>query len=181
MKVYMSNIEKIQNTKDLETKLSESELSRLNQFNNEKRRLQYLVGHAMVRDICGENIKVDLNGALSIESGFVSISHKDNLVFVAVSNKKIGIDIENADINRDFISLSNVSGFLPVDDKNTFYKNFTKAEADFKFGSNSEYANHYFYWFNNYILSIAALETNDNILFFEYDSFADISHSFVVA
>ena len=95
MKIYMSNIEQIKNITDLEKQLSESDMKQYKQFSNKTRKLQYLVSHAIVQNVCGESIIVNQNGAPTIKSGFISIAHKDNWVLVAVADSKVGIDIEN--------------------------------------------------------------------------------------
>ena len=77
MKIYMSNIESIKNRADLETKLSESELLQYRNFSNNTRKLQYLLAHTLVKDVCGENVTVSENGVPTIKSGFVSICRKN--------------------------------------------------------------------------------------------------------
>ena len=164
MKVYMSNIEHIKDASDLEKKLSESELSRYNRFTSKKRKLQYLLSHAIVRDICGENIIVE-NGTPIIKSGFVSIAHKDNWVLVAVSKKQVGIDIENTDVVRDFVEQSELLGLPKTNDKETFYKNFVEFEARFKFGDGADKANTYFCEKDNYLICICTKEECQNLHF----------------
>ena len=164
MKVYMSNIEDIKNMTDLESKLSKLELIQYNKFTSKKRKLQYLLSHAIVRDICGENTVVE-NGKPTIKSGFVSIAHKDNWVVVAVSKKRVGIDIENTDVVRDFVKHSELLGLPKTHDKQTFYQNFIEFEARFKFGDGADMANIYFREYGNYLIGICTKEESKNIHF----------------
>ncbi len=164
MKVYMSNIEDIKNLTDLESKLSKSELIQYNRFTSKKRKLQYLLSHAIVRDICGENIVVE-NGKPTIKSSFVSIAHKDNWVVVAVSKKQVGIDIENTNVVRNFVEQSELLGLPKTKYKKTFYKNFVEFEARFKFGDGADKANTYFYEMDNYLICICTKEKNIQFIF----------------
>ena len=168
MKVYMSNIEDIKNITDLESKLSKSELIQYNRFTSKKRKLQYLLSHAIVRDICGENIVVE-NGKPTIKSGFVSIAHKDNWVVVAVSKKRVGIDIENTDVVRNFIEQAELLGLHKTHDKQTFYQNFIEFEARFKFGDDADTANIYFCEYGDYLIGICTKEERQNIHFILLD------------
>lgn len=164
MKIYMSNIEHIKNIPDWEKKLSESELLQYNRFTSKNRKLQYLLSHAIVRDVCGENIVVE-NGKPTIKSGFVSIAHKDNWVVVAVSKKQVGIDIENTNVARNFVEQSELLGLPKTKYKKTFYKNFVEFEARFKFGDSADKANTYFYEMDNYLICICTKEKNIQFIF----------------
>ena len=165
MKIYMSNITDIKNITKLESKLPKSDMLRYKKFSNKTRRLQYLLSRAMVIDACGESIIVGSNGKPTIKSGFISIAHKDNWVVVAISNTPVGIDIENTDINRDFVGESELLGLPKTNDKQTFYKNFVKYEARFKFGENANQAHLYFYTKDNYLIGVCSNEQQTDIQF----------------
>jgi len=165
MKIYMSNITDIKNITELESKLSKSDMLRYKKFSNKTRRLQYLLSRAMVIDACGESIIVGSNGKPTIKSGFISIAHKDNWVVVAISNTPVGIDIENTDINRDFVGESELLGLPKTNDKQTFYKNFVKYEAEFKFGENANQAHLYFYTKDNYLIGVCSNDPQNDIHF----------------
>ena len=178
MKIYMSNIQNIKNIKDLEKKLSESELAQYNKFHNQTRKKQYLVGHALIKDVCNINVKIGENGVPKLDKGFVSIAHKDDLVLVAVSNNKIGLDIENTDIDRDFFAQSELLGLLPTHNKYDFYKEFVRYESKLKFDDDAQQYTQYFYMMNNYIICIMGVDKD--IQFIDYDkSFSDVSAIFV--
>lgn len=161
----MSNIEDIKNIADMEKCLSVSDMSRYSAFSNNTRKLQFLLARNIVKNECGENIVVDENGAPTIKNGFISISHKDNLVVVAVSKFKVGIDIENITINRDFVSQSELLGLPKTDNKQQFYKNFVKYESNFKFGDNANNAHNYFYEHGDYLIGICTYESISDIQF----------------
>ncbi len=165
MKIYMSNIEQIKNIHDLEKKLSESELSRYKNFANKRRKLQYLLSHAIVKSVCGENIITDKSGVPTIKSGFVSIAHKDNWVAVALSDVPVGIDVENTDVERDFAKQSELLGLKITDNKKDFYKNFVEFEARFKYGKDSNDAKMYFYKNGKYLIGVCTKEKPENIQF----------------
>lgn len=171
MKVYMSNIEQIENITDLENNLSKSEFAQYSKFSNKIRRLQYLLAHSMVKNVCGENIIVDKNGAPTIKSGFISVAHKDNWVVVAISDCQVGIDIENTNIDRDFAGQSELLGLPETNDKMTFYKNFVKYESMFKYGDNAPNANMYFYEIDDYLIGICSTESASDINFFLPNAF----------
>ena len=174
MKIYIANIERISKKSDLLNKLSESELTQYNKFSNQKRKLQFLIGHAIVKDVCGENVKTDNTGAPVLKKAFVSISHKDNLVIVAISDKYVGIDIENMNKKRDFKQISRFLGLPVPDNKTDFYKNFTHYEALFKYGNNITIPHKLFYKLNNYMTCLVGMEPKENVEFIYWnESFSD--------
>ena len=165
MKIYMSNIEEAKNITDMEKDLSILDRAHLAKFSNNTRKLQFLLSRAIVKNVTGETVKVDKNGAPIIKSGFVSIAHKDNFVFVAISNSCVGIDIENTSINRDFAGQSDLLGLPKTKDKDAFYKNFVKYEAEFKFGNDATKAHKYFYEMGNYLICVCTKELTKDIEF----------------
>lgn len=164
----MSNIEQIKNITGLEQKLSGPELVQYGKFSNQNRKLQYLLSHTIVKDVCGENIIVDENGTPTIKNGFVSISHKDNIVVVAISGSSVGIDIENANIERDFIGESALLNLPKPNNKREFYENFTGYESRVKFGNGAKDANVYFYENGDYLICVCSTESKDNIQFISF-------------
>jgi len=165
MKIYMSNIEQIKNVSDLEKNLSEPELARYTKFVNKRRKLQYLLSHSIVKNATGENIITDKSGAPKIKSGFVSIAHKDNLVFVAISDSPVGIDIENASVERDFARQSELLGLPSTNDRNDFYKNFVEYESRYKFGKNANLVKVHFFESGKYLIGICSNKPESDIHF----------------
>lgn len=156
MKIYMSNIRQIKDIPNLENKLSKMEMVQYGKFSNQTRKLQYLLSHAIVKDICGENVVVDKDGRPTIKSGFVSIAHKDNIVIIAISNKRVGIDIENASLERDFIGESELLKLDKPTDKRNFYENFVKYESRIKFGDGAQNAKMSFYDMEQYLIGVCS-------------------------
>ena len=165
MKIYMSNLEQTKNIANMERDLSALDRRRLTEFSNETRKLQFLASRYLIKQATGKNVIVDKNGIPTIESGFVSISHKDNFVLVAISNSCVGIDIENTSINRDFAGQSELLGLPKTNDKKTFYKNFVRYEAEFKFGNNAKQAHKYFYEMGEYLICVCTNEPGKDIQF----------------
>ena len=65
-------------------------------FNNEKRKKEYLVSRLLLKDIA-PNTKITYNeySAPKLENGkHISISHSKNLVAIIISKQKVGLDIE---------------------------------------------------------------------------------------
>ena len=65
-------------------------------FNNEKRKKEYLASRLLLKDIA-PNTKITYNeyGAPKLENGeHISISHSKNLVAIIISKQKVGMDIE---------------------------------------------------------------------------------------
>ena len=65
-------------------------------FNNEKRKKEYLVSRLLLKDIAPKT-KITYNeyGAPKLENGkHISISHSKNLVAIIFSKQKVGLDIE---------------------------------------------------------------------------------------
>lgn len=165
MKVYMSNIEQINSFADMEKSLSVLDKVRFDKFASKTRKLQFLLSRKIVKNATGETVKLCENGAPAIKSGYISIAHKDNFVLVAISDSRVGIDIENIAVNRDFFGQSDLLGLPKTNDKKTFYKNFVRYEAEFKFGDNATKAHKYFYEMNNYLICICTEKQNDDIKF----------------
>jgi phosphopantetheinyl transferase len=121
MKVFIANINSISKNPDAYTALlSPTHRARVQKFKNENRKLQFILGHLMA-DSCGKK--------------HTSIAHKDCLVVVAAaSNAPVGIDIENATIDRDFVGAAELMHLPIPKDKKEFYRLFTFAEATYKLG-----------------------------------------------
>ena len=91
---------------------------------------------------------------------------KDNTVIVAVSQMPVGIDIENATIERDFIGESELLNLPKPNDKQFFYKNFVEYEARIKFGNGP--ANTYFYEDGDYLICVCSNEPKSDIEFISF-------------
>ena len=122
MQVFIANIDSISKTPDVYSALlSPNDKTRLLEFQNQTRKLQFILGHLMA-DNCGEK--------------YTCIAHKDKLVVVAASsNTPVGIDIENTTIERDFNASAELMNFTKPKSLDDFYKSFTESEAIYKLGT----------------------------------------------
>ena len=92
-------------------------------FNNEKRKKEYLVSRLLLKDIAPKT-KITYNeyGAPKLENGkHISISHSKNLVAIIFSKQKVGLDIEK--ISEKPLRLS--SKFITED----VHQNLTEEKA----------------------------------------------------
>lgn len=157
MQVYISNLDNI--SKDIDNinstcaKLSADELARYKGLGRAVRRMQFLVGHCMLHDVMGQ---------------YTSVSHKDNIVVVATSDKPVGIDIENTDISRDFIENSKIMNLPTPKSKLDFYMNFVQYESEFKMGVKQAATYMYYYKFGKYIIGISNPVVDLRVDFIDY-------------
>ena len=92
-------------------------------FNNEKRKKEYLASRLLLKDIA-PNTKITYNeySAPKLENGeHISISHSKNLVAIIISKQKVGLDIEK--ISEKPLRLS--SKFI----SDNIHQNLTKEKA----------------------------------------------------
>lgn len=95
--------------------------ARVAKFQKQTRKLQFILGHLMVA---------------RVGKKYTSIAHKDNLVVVATaSNARVGVDIENASVQRDFVGAAELMGAKTPKTLHDFYKMFTESEATYKLGT----------------------------------------------
>lgn len=166
MQVYISNLDNISkdidNINSMIAKLSSDELKRFELLSRPLRKMQFLAGHCMLHDIIGK---------------YTSISHKDNIVIVAVSDGPVGIDIENTDVVRDFIGISVIINLPAPKSKLDFYMNFVRYESEFKIGRTKGPICTNYYEFGKYIIGVSGTEQIDNIDFIDYLTSARLSLS----
>ena len=141
MKIFIANIDSISKHSDIYSALLlPVHRARLSEFKNEKRKLQFILGHLM---------------ADKRDEKYTSIAHKDNFVVIATDSKQpVGIDIENTDIKRDFIGLAETLKMRQPKSLDDFYKMFTEFEAAYKMGSKpicTKFIKH-----NNYLICITS-------------------------
>ena len=141
MQVFIANIDSIsKNTDDFMALLSADDRARAKKFQKQTRKLQFVLGHLMVANI-GKK--------------YTSIAHRDKLVVVATaSNVRLGVDIENASVKRDFVAASEIIGIKPSKTLFDFYKMFTKSEAIYKLGTTP--ACTHFITYGDYLICVVA-------------------------
>ena len=122
MQVFIADIDSIsKNADDYVALLPAGDCARVAKFQRQTRKLQFILGHLMVAHV-GKK--------------YTSISHKDNLVVVATaSNARVGVDIENASVKRDFVAAAELMDAKTPKTLHDFYKMFTESEATYKLGT----------------------------------------------
>lgn len=175
MKIYIADISRIKKTEMFETVwtrlLSAAELERLCHINDEERRLQFLVGHGLIRLVCGENAGTDETGKPIVSHGFISLAHRGNFVVFAVGENPIGVDVEDVRIKRDYEAVARRLGWGHVPKTALdFYRQFTAWEADYKLGQSSGEIQHIYYSINTFIVCISLLNIKEKINFYSVEN-----------
>ena len=122
MQVFIADIDSIsKNADDYVALLSAGDRARVTKFQKQTRKLQFILGHLMVA---------------AVGKKYTSIAHRDNLVVVATAlNARVGVDIENASVQRDFVGAAELMGAKTPKTLFDFYKMFTESEATYKLGT----------------------------------------------
>lgn len=138
---------------DTQARLSPSEQRRLQQFTHPHRRLLFLAGRDLARQVLLRRIglstpslAIDAQGCSTIEGRpdlYLSIAHSGSWVACVVGHAPIGLDIENTGRQRDFLALARsvhsptqcraIEGASSVPEQaELFYRYWTLKEAHFK-------------------------------------------------
>ncbi len=101
--------------------LSDSEIKRLDSIKSKNKRREFLLSRALMRHALSHNFPVQEKKWLFIErpglapvitnlpdSIYTSLSHSHGFVCFAISSDRIGIDLENAGKQRDFVVLAEI-------------------------------------------------------------------------
>ncbi len=110
MKIVIKNIEKIENLRDYEYSLLKNILNK--EYNIDSYTIVY-----------NKNGKPYLNNIYNI---YFSISHSDKYLVIAISNKKIGVDIEK--IKKYNTKINDFLNIVPKNEEE-FFEYWTKKEA----------------------------------------------------
>ena len=119
MEVFRLDLELVKNRPDLlstyESWLSPAERERFLQIRDEKRKLEFLGGHALLHDVVGmmkncppQEVKVDLRDGVPFLDAiplFVSLSHSGGLVAVTADEQPVGLDIERSSARRNLSAI----------------------------------------------------------------------------
>lgn len=121
MKVYIANIESVnENLDGYVTLLHKKQQVRANKYQNQTRKLQFVLGHLMVV-CCGKT--------------YTSMAYKDKFVVVAAaSNAPVGIDIENVTIECNYKDDDKID----AKSLNDYYKQFARSKSIYKLGVRSK-------------------------------------------
>lgn len=172
--------------------LSTEELKRLKQLKTPKRQREFIVGRALIKNVCAKRFKtipnaikigVHHNGApflTQYPDCFISLSHSNKYVLMALADTPVGIDIEHHR-KRHFDDLMKrlFSDEIPMDwskktpdEKETFfYRCWTQKEASFKLKCQSNQRQKIYFetvlFKVDYTLSISSynsIKTNINLI-----------------
>lgn len=153
MQVFIANIDSIsKNTDVYSALLSSKDKIRLSEFQNQTRKLQFILGHLMA-DKCGAK--------------YTCIAHKDKWVVVAASENSVGIDIENTTVGRDFNAAAELMNFAKPKSLDDFYKSFTESEATYKLGTAPKCTR--FMRYGDYLICITSTQDFNTPDLQEYD------------
>jgi phosphopantetheinyl transferase len=97
-----------------DTEITAADIASASRFQNERRRREHLAWRRVVRRELGRNIRIEYNevGApiVDVTNTHISVAHGAGCVAVAISDKKVGIDIERFDRNYERIASRIMSG-----------------------------------------------------------------------
>lgn len=168
MDLFISNLNEICKRDDLiaryERVLNSTEHERYTAMKSELRKIQFLVGRAMIFDYFGCSATVEANGALTVPHQYLSLSHSGHFVLLAVSDQPIGVDIENTAKSRDLQKWGDCYGikFLNMD---SFYQWFTRREAVYKSQLTNPVIRHY--RLGEFMVCIAMNDLKESVRFFK--------------
>lgn len=87
-----------------DTLITAEDVASASRFQNEARRREHLAWRRVVREELGRGVRISYNevGAPMVDTPntWISVAHSQGVVAVAISNRKVGIDIESSE--RDF-------------------------------------------------------------------------------
>ena len=156
MEVFRLDLELVKNRPDLlseyEDWLSAAERERYLQLNNERRKLEFLCGHALLHDVVGmmtdtppQHVMVELRHNVPFLETiplYVNLSHSGGLVAVVVDEQPVGLDIERSSARRNISAIvekhfgndtAHTYNLLkPSERRPFFFRVWTMREAAFK-------------------------------------------------
>ena len=166
MKVFITDLKaRIKNDfSDIVSKLSKEDTNRLAHITNPSRRLQFLVGRAMIFDYFGSYFQITPNGkpVSKKKDRYLSLAHSHQYVILAVCNQPVGIDIEKISDKRNFEGIAKRLKFKENLSLEDFYQAFTAYEANFKLGSEIKAPYHHFFKWNDFMVCVA-LKTEEKV------------------
>lgn len=171
MQIFISDLSKISKksifTEKYAPYLTPKDKVRFDSITHLGRQLQFLVGRLMIYRFLGRRFKVEKSGKLTHKNCFLSLSHSQNLVVLALSQNPIGIDTENTTKKRNFKNICRFLKWKNCTDLNEFYKLFTQYEADYKLASQNKKIHHTFLLWKKFIICVAS-PSKESTEVFEY-------------
>ena len=175
MDVYIADLTKIINNEPLINsyidRLTEKDADRFNRMTHEDRKLQFLVARMTIYEHLGHDLIVSDSGKLLYDGAFLSVSHSENMVVVAISSEGVGVDVEDTQKKRDFKGLAQMCHLGDVSDHIEFYKKYTKYEAEFKLGMSNAHCE--FYCWGHFLMCLAMAQKTNAVSFWETIPFVE--------
>lgn len=171
MKVFIADINEISKhrlmTDEYLKRLSTSDLQKYGSIKNSKRKNQFLVGRMLLYDNYGYDFAAADDGRLIADRCFLSLTHSRNIVALAVSERRVGIDAEYADTKRNILELAAFMNFAECRDAFDFYKQFTAYEANYKAHAAAVKLQNRHYVFDDYVLCLAYQDAAEPIFIYK--------------
>lgn len=171
MNIFISDLSKIKQKESFIKKFSKyltvRDKVRFDKISACEHKLQFLVGRIMIYRFLGRRFKIEKSGKLTHKSSFLSLTHSNNLVALALSKSPIGIDTENTSKKRNFKSICKFLNLKNCSNLSEFYMLFTKFEADFKLGKQFKNPHNTFLLWNNFVICVSTPH-KESSEFFEY-------------
>ena len=169
MEVYITDLSDVLDDSALislyEEKMSDEDKARYQKITDSHRKLEFLVGRSLIREVCQSDVHLSENGKPLVSDGYISLAHSGHFVVLAVDGEPVGIDIEDTQKEINFEQMSKRLKFnIENPTKESFFRAFTAYEADFKLGKEGV-KQHLYYSINAFIICISILNNNKNICF----------------
>ena len=132
-------------------------------FTSKKRNIEHQIGRFLTKYIAENMFNITNTEIITCSDLKFSISHSEDYVAVAFSEKEIGLDIEKYK-ERNLEKLSKYFS-KKFDNQEEFYKYWTLFEANYK--SNLTDENKTSFKYNDYYIAISSLDNCDDIKFYD--------------
>ncbi len=156
-------------------RLSDQDQKRYFKITDKNRAFQFLIGRLLISQHIRQNVETLDTGKVVAKNCFLSLSHSQNYVVLAVDSKPVGIDIEDISKTRDFEKIAQRLKINPCSNAVDFYREFTRYEADFKLDLGAQKKDYRFYLYHNFIICLATLYPfSSEISFYESVPFQSV-------
>ncbi|MBQ7412699.1 MAG: hypothetical protein IJV07_00275 [Alphaproteobacteria bacterium] len=162
MNIYIADLSKIDFQPDILKKyqslLTDTELERYHRMSAPLRQKQFLIGRVLIQSVCHQSPRLSETGKPVLTDGYISLAHSGPYVVLATAEYPVGIDIEEMIKDKDFYALSARLNFeLNGDIQTSFYKQFTRFEADYKLSDPVATVYHAYYRLGDFLVCLASV------------------------
>lgn len=163
MKVYIADLSKLdfehEVLKKYQSLLTKAESERYRQMTEPLRQKQFLIGRVLIQSVCHQSPRLSETGKPVLSEGYISLAHSGPYVLLATDYCPVGIDIEDTVKVRDFPALAKRLNFRLTDPmQSSFYKQFTRFEADYKLSEPNKTIYHAYYRMNDFLICLASVQ-----------------------